>query len=400
MQEGATAGNLQRANSRNKLWEVWCRFCAAHNSPEMLDAVEDPVPILVAFARRYRDGRLAIRGQPIRARSVEDVVRQIAKAFTDVGALDPRLNPHGRMDARLSGLWRHYRHQDPEPSRTKPIPTSVLQQASNTCKISRDPGFLCLGDMMWVAFYFLCRPGEYTADGDDSHPFRFKDVQLWLGPRRLDLKHAPPADILNAMCSALTFTTQKNCVRGEVVAQGLSGDLDACATRAIGRRILHLRRHRAPSRTPLCAFYQDGQWHTITSVMMTKLLREAAKIVGPSIGFNPDDISARSLRASGAMAMLCGGIDNTTTRLRGRWRSDTMLRYLTVQASPLVADVAPRMLRGGQYTLVPNTNVVDVDAMAAQATAAAPPALSEAPAESPAAAAAAIAAANPPAPAA
>lgn len=192
MQEGATAGNLQRANSRNKLWEVWCRFCAAHNSPEMLDAVEDPVPILVAFARRYRDGRLAIRGQPVLARSVEDVVRQIAKAFTDVGALDPRLNPHGRMDARLSGLWRHYRHQDPEPSRTKPIPTSVLQQASNTCKISRDPGFLCLGDMMWVAFYFLCRPGEYTADGDDSHPFRFKDVQLWLGPRRLDLKHAPP----------------------------------------------------------------------------------------------------------------------------------------------------------------------------------------------------------------
>ena len=75
-----------------------------------------------------------------------------------------------------------------------------------------------------------------------------------------------------------------------------------------------------------------------------------------------------------------------------------MLRYLTVQASPLVADVAPRMLRGGHYTLVPNTNVVDVDAMAAQATATAPPALSEAPAESPAVAATAISAVNSPAP--
>ena len=59
------------------------------------------------------------------------------------------------------------------------------------------------------------------------------------------------------------------------------------------------------------------------------------------------------LRSSGAMAMLCGGIDTAIGRLRGRWQTDTMFRYLTVQAAPLVADVAPRMLHGDDFNLIP-----------------------------------------------
>ena len=131
--------------------------------------------------------------------------------------------------------------------------------------------------------------------------------------------------------------------------------------------------------------------------MITSLLRAAAAAVGPSVGFHPNEISARSLRASGAMAMLCGGIDPTVIRLRGRWRSDTMLRYLTVQAAPFVADVAARMLSGGEYALVPGRIDQGADAaVPAPAGAAAP----QPAAPTVAAAAAAIAAANPPAPAA
>ena len=40
-------------------------------------------------------------------------------------------------------------------------------------------------------------------------------------------------------------------------------------------------------------------------------------------------------------------------RLIGRWKSDEMLRYLHVQAAPLMADYAKRMLQGGHYTLLP-----------------------------------------------
>ena len=46
----------------------------------------------------------------------------------------------------------------------------------------------------------------------------------------------------------------------------------------------------------------------------------------------PADVSARSLRAAGAMALLCADVDSDRIRLLGRWQSDQMFRYLHVQA--------------------------------------------------------------------
>jgi hypothetical protein len=65
----------------------------------------------------------------------------------------------------------------------------------------------------------------------------------------------------------------------------------------------------------------------------------------------------RSLRASGAMALLCADVDLDHIRLLGRWRSDEMLRYLHVQAFPIVAPLAEQMVRHGFYTLIPNNRV-------------------------------------------
>eukprot|EP00978_Attheya_sp_CCMP212_P017385 scaffold46206_cov65-Attheya_sp.AAC.6 len=36
----------------------------------------------------------------------------------------------------------------------------------------------------------------------------------------------------------------------------------------------------------------------------------------------------------------------------GRWRSDEMLTYLTMQAAPMIAGVSARMLVGGDYSLI------------------------------------------------
>jgi len=55
-----------------------------------------------------------------------------------------------------------------------------------------------------------------------------------------------------------------------------------------------------------------------------------------------------------AMALLCGNVDTDRIRLLGRWRSDKMLRYLHVQAFPVVANIASTMLQHGNFTLIPN----------------------------------------------
>jgi len=80
----------------------------------------------------------------------------------------------------------------------------------------------------------------------------------------------------------------------------------------------------------------------------------AVQVVGLPLGLTPTDISVRSLRASGAMALLCANVDTDRIRLLGRWRSDEMLRYLHVQADPVVAPIASAMLRNGHFTLLPN----------------------------------------------
>jgi len=77
--------------------------------------------------------------------------------------------------------------------------------------------------------------------------------------------------------------------------------------------------------------------------------------MGDQHGLQPSDVTARSLRTSGAMALLCANVDTDRIRLIGRWRSDEMFRYLHTQAAPLTKDIALRMLTHGSFVLIPNT---------------------------------------------
>ena len=64
-------------------------------------------------------------------------------------------------------------------------------------------------------------------------------------------------------------------------------------------------------------------------------------------------MNARSLRAGGAMALLCGRVDADTIRLVGRWKSDAMFRYLHAQALPLVRHLAHTMLNPWRFLPAP-----------------------------------------------
>jgi hypothetical protein len=73
----------------------------------------------------------------------------------------------------------------------------------------------------------------------------------------------------------------------------------------------------------------------------------------PELGLQPGDISARALRAGGAMALMCAQVDPRLVQLIGRWKYDAMLRYLHLQATNM-HDLATRMLSGGEFKLLPN----------------------------------------------
>ena len=159
-----------------------------------------------------------------------------------------------------------------------------------------------------------------------------------------------PDTIPFATFATLRFTRQKNGVENEVVGHAKSGHSSICPVLALTRRAIHLRLHNATPNTPLCTVYQETLPPLlITSSLLTTHLRRAATVLFPTLGFASSDISARALRAGGAMALLCAKVDPDIIKLIGRWQSDQMLRYLHLQAYPQMHTFSHLMLSGGNF---------------------------------------------------
>ena len=161
-----------------------------------------------------------------------------------------------------------------------------------------------------------------------------------------------------ATCAAtkfvsLLFTTQKNGVKGESIRHGVTVHPHACAVAAIRRSVSHLRQHGATPDTHLTAVCNGTTWYTVRSNDITAALRAATTLMGPQVGFTPEDVIARSMRASGAMALLMASVDTHTIRLVGRCRSDFMLRYLHTTAHTFTEGLATRMVQHEDYALIP-----------------------------------------------
>lgn len=276
-----------------------------------------------------------------------------------LGSADPRFTPQGKMNFRLKRMLASYKRLDPPPNRVKPIPVPILRYVMSTAIASNKVFDQAVADMVCLAFFFLLRPGEYTGTTSDTQPFQLCDVGFSLGDHRLNTSTATMSQILAATFVTLEFTTQKNAVRGEVIGLSRSGDPHFCPVAAAARRVVHLRQSGAPHNQPLASYLHPNtrRLRRLTAREITDVLKLASQLLGPQYGFLPKDVSARSLRASGAMALLCAQVDTDRIRLLGRWRSDEMLRYLHVQAEPVMRQFSSRMIEGGHFTLLPNSDV-------------------------------------------
>jgi hypothetical protein len=316
------------------------------------------MPLLQIFAHRYRIGQVAPSGSPVKARTVEAALRSVGQTFAALGQRDPKLQASGRLDFRLHRQLQAYTKADPPPTRVKPIPLQVLQLAVNQCYRTQLPEAHAAAHMLILGFFFLLRPGEYAhTDNADASPFRLCDVHLIVRNCRINPLTCSDTDLQATAFVGLEFTKQKNGVRGEIVGLGRSGHHMLCPVRAMIARISHFRLYRATPTTPIYATHTHRGWTNITTTTLTQHLRTALSAIQYEVGVTPLDISVRSLRASGAMALLCAEVDTDRIRLLGRWRSDEMLRYLHVQAFPIVAPLASQMVRHGFYSFFPNSNM-------------------------------------------
>jgi len=121
-------------------------------------------------------------------------------------------------------------------------------------------------------FYFPLHPGEYAnASGEAKHPFRLEDVECKIGHEHIfDVHLASVAQLLAATFISLTFTDQKNGIKGENISHVSNGQPSACPVHAITRRIIHLKLHNAPLNTPLHVYYDDSGRRCSVSVQIRK----------------------------------------------------------------------------------------------------------------------------------
>ena len=308
--------------------------------------VEDTFRRIVAPGRR-----------PVRSRTVEDTVRRaVGQAYASMGGPDPCLNMHGALDFRITSLYRAWNKTEDPPSRVKPLPLTLLSKTVDLAHQEQSPAARVAAECLVLAFYFLLRPGEYLGIPNEAinHLFRLRDLKLWVGSRALDLSTCPIADLQASTFATLTFTRQKNGVRNETIGHGHSGHPQLCPVLCLVARVIALWDAQAPPATPLNAYCPApmAPFRYLTAADLTHRLRVALTIyLDPA--YKLSDISARSTRAGGAMAMLCAGIDRDRMRLLGRWRSDELFRYLHVQAQPVVTGIAAAMVRGGSFRLAP-----------------------------------------------
>ena len=208
VESGVSAGYQKSLQSNFRQWE---RFCAEIGLDPLMQNIADPVPFLQFFAHRVRTGRCATRGKQVQKRAVEHYVRAVGQTIALLGPNDPRRNAIGEIDFRLARQLRSYQRTDPPPRRVKPLPTQVLDKTYATC-IRGDATQQCIADMLWIAFFFLMRPGEYCNSGsaaDESHPFRLCDVTFRRDDKVFNAFSTPLAELISANHVALTFTTQK-----------------------------------------------------------------------------------------------------------------------------------------------------------------------------------------------
>mmetsp|Transcript_23476 Transcript_23476/g.35641 ORF Transcript_23476/g.35641 Transcript_23476/m.35641 type:complete len:206 (+) Transcript_23476:2116-2733(+) len=180
--------------------------------------------------------------------------------------------------------------------------------------------------MITLAFFFLHRPREYTSTTSNSTLFCLRDMQLFVNATRIDHLQAPQHQLSSATFGSLEFTKQKNGVGGEVIGLGATTDPLLCPVHALSRRARHLRSHSAPSDTPLGLYYDNGAPHLVLPTSILATLQAVVSTFSPfELGFTARDVTARSLCADGAMALLCAGVYTNIAQLIGCWRSDSML---------------------------------------------------------------------------
>ena len=179
-------------------------------------------------------------------------------------------------------------------------------------------------------------------------------------------REASDAEILSAEGGTLKLDNQKNGWHGVCVHHEANGDPYFCPVRAIGRRVVHLRKLGGSrwAELNLSTVFMGGQKSDVSDKDIRVALKLAAgELDYPSRGIPVDRIDTHSLRCGGANALALAGYSDRHIQKLGRWRGETFKEYVKEQLSGFSEGMSRSMkkmfgfvnVEGGVYHDVTNT---------------------------------------------
>ena len=136
-----------------------------------------------------------------------------------------------------------------------------------------------------------------------SEAFRLHDVHLSANGYTHNAHDNSLNDVrdLHISSATVTFTDQKNAVRGKQLGHKATNDPLLCPCKALARIGGRLCAAGAPANTPLFTHYNgNGMQTEARSELVHNGLRHAAKSIEQQTGIDPVLLSTRSLRPGGA----------------------------------------------------------------------------------------------------
>jgi len=221
-----------------------------------------------------------------------------------------------------------YTKEDPPPKKKLPVEADIPELLIDMAYTNKEDAFAqATADLALIAFYYLLRIGEYTikstselnrSNKKQTVQFKLEDVTFFAKDRKGRIKQLPQnasvSDMMTADSATLKLDNQKNGWKAACIHQEVNGEHMKCPVRALARRVVHLRQHKASGKTFLCKVYEEEGERYVCAKDISSNLKIAAELLQyPAMrGIPISSVDTHSLRSGGANALALSGYSDMT----------------------------------------------------------------------------------------
>ena len=243
------------ARARDTHWKNWNSFVSPLGVDPHLQGTPygKRIRCLTGFAALQRKGYYG-RGREVQVGSVSSALTAIGQKIALVHEINPtKQRGSDKFAPRIAEMMAGWGKDDPATVKKLPVEADVPEFLATVGTVAGATELAkAVGDCALIAFYYLCRVGEYTVkktrnSTKQTKQFKIQDCTFFrkneLGQLRQLSRTASDDDIMSAHSATLKLDNSKNGWKGVCVNQEANGEVHCCAVRAIGRRYCSIRQH-------------------------------------------------------------------------------------------------------------------------------------------------------------